>query len=489
MGLRLALIVTTADRYFGMAVNFLTLAIAARLLTPSEFGVTVIGIAITSIAVAARDFAPQAYIVQKSQLDELDIRAAFTWMMLITMPIAASIAIASHWLERVYGQPGLQLYLCLIALALTIDPFQQTIVGLLRREMAFGKVALVNALSALASSAALLFLLHLGFGFQSFGWAGLAASTTMMIISVACRPDLRVFRPTWRGWSPMLRFGSYNGIAALLYRVYEAVPFLIFPRILSFNSLGVLNRVFALVQVSDKVFLAGVMAVAMPAFSQISRDKRDLKAAYIHAIEHITALQWPALAMLAVLAGPIVAVVLGDQWTAAVPLVRIAALGWMFSFSNELNYPILVVNGAMRENLVRAAVIWPISAAILLGAGFLGATAVALSFLITIPLQAVVSMSFVRTKLSITYLEILGALRRSALVTAATVAGPLILAAALARDLQFTVPLAVAAAALSGVGWLIGLWLTTHPMWPEIVRVVARLLDAPIRRRLVPRRS
>lgn len=485
MGIRGALIITTANRYVSMVVNFALIAITARLLTPAEFGVSAIGLAITSIAVAASEFAPQTYLIQKQELNRTDVRATFTLMMLVAAVIASVIVLAAPWLEGAYHQENLTPYLWLIALTLLFEPIHTTITGLLRREMAFVKASIVSLANVLGNAIALIVFAMNGFSFMSFGWGWLIASLASCVVALICRPDLSIFVPTRREWIPLIKFGGYNGPASLLFRVYEAVPFLVFARILPMQALGMLNRMFATMQIPDKFFLAGVVAVALPALTKIGREGGNLKSAYLNTITHITVLQWPALAMMAVLAYPIVDVLLGHQWIAVAPLIQLAAIAWMFNFSYQIDYPVMVACKAMRANLVRSVATWPLSAALLIWAGFYGATAVAASLLFIIPLQAVTSLWFVRRELKLTFVEIAAALRGSVAVTLCSVAGPLAWVWA-HGGFQMSLLEALGMSAVCGAGWLVGLWLTRHPMWDEMTRA---LTHAAERWALTPRRS
>ncbi len=161
------------------------------------------------------------------------------------------------------------------------------------------------------------------------------------------------------------------------------------------------SRGLTICQLPDKVFLAGAISVVLPAFSREARQGRNLKGPYLHALGLITALQWPALLVLAVIAYPVVDILLGHQWHAVAPIAQIMAIASLFSFSFELNYPVLVSIGAMRDIFRRALIVCPISAAIITLAAFHGLQAVALSLLLVIPFQALVSIQFVRRHINI----------------------------------------------------------------------------------------
>jgi O-antigen/teichoic acid export membrane protein len=160
--------------------------------------------------------------------------------------------------------------------------------------------------------------------------------------------------------------------------------------------------------------------------------------------------------------------------------VQILALASLFSFTAELNYPVLVSLGAMRDLLLRALIAWPPSALVIAGASHLGLTAAALSFLAIVPFQAYVSVHFVRRHVPVRWCELADACGRSAVVTLCSAVGPLGVVAALGFRIDMPVPAAVLAGALAAGGWLSGLWLTQHPLVQEI-RLAGRLVRNGLR--------
>ena len=471
-GVRRALIFTIGDRYFALASNFSTIAIASRLLTPEEIGLSVIGMAIVGLALAGREFASGNYLIQHSELTLRDIRAAFTVMLALTLTITITLAAFAPALAQAYGEPRLVAYLRVVCASILTELVTTTIVALLRRDMAFGKVAIINIAYAATASCVTVVLAVLGFSYMSFAWAWLCGAGVGASLALFLRADLRIFVPSLQGWRSVLAFGGYNGANALLFRAYEALPYLLLGRILTIDAAAYLSRALMLCQLPDKVFLSGAVSVLLPAFSNEVRNGRGLKEPYLKAIEFITGMQWPALVVLAILAYPAVHLVFGPQWLAIVPLVRIIAVATMFSFSFELNYPVLVSLGAVRESLLRGLIIWPASAIIILGAGYFGLRAVAWGILLVLPFQAFVSLQFVRRHISMSWLEIGCALRKSLLVSGSAALGPLAVVAATGLRFDLSLELAFVACMSAGCGWLAGLWLTGHPLLQECRHLV-----------------
>jgi O-antigen/teichoic acid export membrane protein len=197
-------------------------------------------------------------------------------------------------------------------------------------------------------------------------------------------------------------------------------------------------------------------------------------------VAYITAVQWPALVFLAIVTEPAVKVVLGSQWMGAVPIVQILALAALFSPCTELNHATLISVGAIRTFMWRSLVGIPLAGIVLCVAAGFGLQALALSFFITVPLNELLVLQAVQRRVHFAWSELGAVLRRSAVVTACSAAGPLALVAAAGFRFDLSVGIAILAGALGAAGWLGGLRLACHPLFGELQYMIG-----VIRRNLV----
>ena len=349
----------------------------------------------------------------------------FTVMLLVSLMIFAVLILLAPWLAYFYRERGLSSVLQVVALAVLLEVIAAPLVALMRRQMAFGDVAIVSITRGVTSAVVTVGLAALGFSYMSFAWGWLAAAFLSSALSIYLRPDTWVFTPQLRGWKEMLTFGGYSGANVLLYKVYEALPTFLLGRTLSLDAVGIYNRATLICQLPNNVLLGGVGSVLLPALSAEVRAGHNLRDSYLRGVSILTALQWPALVVLAVLAHSLVPIVLGAQWLQTVPLIQIMTIAALPSFATELAFPVLVAVGAMRDVLLRALVAWPISAVAIGAAAQFGLTAVALSLFLIFPMQAWVSLYFVRRHLTIGWCDLGKACWKSAVITAASAAGPL----------------------------------------------------------------
>jgi O-antigen/teichoic acid export membrane protein len=485
---RRALLLSTADRYFTFASNFAVAAAVSRILTPAEIGVSVVGMAILGIALSVREFASSTFLIQREVLTREDIRASSTVMLVLTALIVAVLLAATPALVRAYGEERLGAYFHIVCASLFLDLIAIQIVSLLRREMAYVRIVIIDLAGAVVGALTTIVLALSGFSYMSFAWAWLATSVVAGVISLAVHPQPWIFKPCFSHWHGVVRFGGYNGGIALLYKVYDTVPYMLFGWILSPQAAAIFSRSLMICQLPNKLILGGAMSVILPAFSEQAREGRSLKEPYLHALEIITALYWPAFLVLAVMAEPVVQVVLGGQWHEVAPLVRVIAIASLFSFSFEVNYPVMVAMGAIRQSFFRALATFPASAAILIGAILVGGLHMAAwSTLFIIPFQAVVSMSFVKHRLGISHFDVLLALWKSGVAALASAAGPLCIALALGADWRLSFGHAVVAGAAALAGWLVGLKVTKHPLLEEVAHVASAVrANWPFRTAMTP---
>jgi O-antigen/teichoic acid export membrane protein len=316
----------------------------------------------------------------------------------------------------------------------------------------------------------------LGYRYMSFAWASLFSGGLWVLLALWVRPDVSIFRPSLREWRKAIAFASYDSATAILNRLWEALPYVVLGRVLGVDAVGLYSRAVAVCSWPERYLLAGLGPVLLPAFSTHVREGRSLKAAYLKGIEYITCFTWPALILVAIFAHPIVPIVLGNQWTAAVPLVHIMSVALLAWFPAYLTYPALVASGGIRDTLTASVISLPVSALILASASRYGLRVVALSMLVTVPLQVVVAVTFIRRRVGLTWTEMLLAVRKSFIVAASSGIAPLLLHGASHRfDSTISLGTVPIGACLSLSGWLLGLRLTRHPVFSELLRATEKL--------------
>lgn len=483
---REAFVLTFLERYLGLAINLGTLAVVSRLLTPAEVGIAAIGWALLSIPYALRDLGTMDFIVQRKDLTRTEIRTAATVCAIASVILVALVLAAAPRLASAFGEPGISGFLSLMAVAILTDAVANPLIGLMRRDLEFRRVALVNITLSVVTGAATIALAVAGFSYMSTAWAGVLANAAAAGLALALKPAVWVFRPSLSDWRVVLSSGTYFSVMAALTRAYEALPYLALGKSHHLADCGHFNRALQTCQLPEKVLLAGITSVAFPVLAAEVREGRKLKQSYLAAVELITALSWPAYAMLALLAPRVVEILFGAQWEAAAQLVQIMAIASFCGAVSSLNYPMLYAVGHPRIAFSATILTLPVSSAVLVIAANHGAQMLACSMLATVALNNAVVLHFINRHIDLGWGEFLFNLRKSLLVALTTVAGPLVLVIANGVSLRLSIWLQLVAIALAVVGWLGALYLTSHRLLQEVLSIWGFVAAATTRRSAEP---
>ncbi|KDA01434.1 oligosaccharide flippase family protein [Hyphomonas oceanitis] len=470
---RTAVIIATADKYVSTAITLVTTAIIARLINPAEFGVTVLGGAVLLMANTLRDVGTSSYIIQAQELTLPKLRAAFTLNLFLTLTILPCLVFAAPALASLLNSPGLDIYLKICAIPFAVGAIVYPLHALLARDFAFGKLAIINITSTIFNSTALICAAIAGASYLSFAFAQVVSALVGTALLIYFRPSFEIFRPSFSAWKTVLSFSLFSAFTGIVQRATEVLSVVAVGAFMPPAMVGLLSRASMIAQFPERTVMAGVTAAALPAFSEAAREKGDLRKYYLAALERISGLIWPCLALMIVLANPLIRLFLGNDWLETIPLVQIIAGALLLNFPPGLNYPILLAVGAVRPALLlavlQASVVLPV---ITISAQY-GIQAVAWATWPIVAINVVMSTWFVQAYvIRFSWLDIGRALSRSTIATIATVAGPITIVYLAGGSASIGLKESVLATGVGGVSWIGSLYLLKHPIYAEFARIL-----------------
>lgn len=465
---------SAVDKYLSLAITLAMTAIVARMLTPDEIGVFVIANAAIILSETMRDFGTSVYIIQARELTRESVRTAVTVVMGVSALMAIGLFLAAPLVARFYGDHRLVAAVHVAAVCVVCGSLAAPSLALLRRDMDFRAVALINVSGLVVNLATVVVSVLAGWSYLSLIFGAIAYALYVACAAMIHRPNLWMLKPSLAHWREVAAFGGYSSATTLVNNLYSMLPQLLLGRTAGLDAAALYSRAAILCQTPERAVVGAIQPVILPALAARAREGQELKSTYLNALGLLSAVHWPVLLTLAVLAEPAVRILLGQQWASAAPLLRIMALAWLFMAPSALTFPILVAAGRVRDTLTSSLISLTPSAVILVVAAPHGMTALALSMFVTQPLQVGVAMATIRRRIGFSWGEIARTVARSGVVAVTTALVPFLCAihAGFRADPPFLV-LALAAAG-AGAGWLAGLSITRHPLLAEL-RIAAGL--------------
>jgi O-antigen/teichoic acid export membrane protein len=469
--LRTSLAFSLATRYGAVAIQAVALIVLARLLTPEEIGVYAIGAALLALVAVLGDFAVEVYLVQALRLRRSERQAAVAVTLVTSIVVGTAFLLARGPVASFYGEPRLEPVMLAMGATLFFVPINLPVLALLRRRMLFGILFVVTTSGSVAFAVTAVTLAAAGHGAMSMAWATLAETVTVTVLALANRPAPLCW-PALRAWRRVVTFGLTATSTIAIFRLGMTAPELIIGRMLGLEATGLFSRANGMAQIFNKLVLNAIQPVALPALAGELREGRTLKPPFLKKIEYISALAWPSYAFLALMADPIVHVLLGGQWAGTVPIIQTLCLMGVSTPFSALNAEFFVALGKPQRQLAIESMVFPFKIA-LIGAGSLHSVeAVALAVVVIRWTSAILSNHYLRDELGYTHHEVAAAVRKPLVILAAAAAGP----AAIWYVAPINPAWAVAAAAsIAAAGWVAAAFAVHHPLSHEIRLLAGRM--------------
>ncbi len=301
-------------------------AVTARLLPAEAFGLIAMANVVLRFGSYFAQMGVGRALVQRQQIDDDDVRAAFTSSTVLggatALIVFAAAPIAAGYFQTDEVVPVMRW----LALTFVVTGLGATARALLQRQLRFRASSAIEVASyALGYAVPTLVLAANGYGVWSLvaGAIGQAAVTTAASMALARHSLWPMLR--WAPHARLLRFGAtVSGISVLEF-LGAAMDTLIIGRFGTPAQLGVYNRAFMLASLPTYQVNQGIAKVLFPVLSAGRADPAAFATALTAATRSAIKLVVPLGVGMGLTAPELIHVVLGDAWPDAVPVFAILA--------------------------------------------------------------------------------------------------------------------------------------------------------------------
>jgi len=359
-------------------------AILARLLVPAAFGlVTMAGLVLRFGQYFAQMGVGQA-LVQRRVLDPEHVSAGLWASVSVGVMFSASIWVVAPLAAAMFHSAELTMVLRVMGLTFAIGGTSTVASAMLRRNMRFRAVALSDITAYVVGYAGVgVFMALSGSGVWSLVAAALSQALIASIAyNILARPRLvPVLR--WQPYRDVLGFGSTVSLISFLEFLNSSLDTIVVGRFSGSASLGYYNKALSLTGLPMQYMSTSLSSVLLPSFSRVQSDTARLRKAYVTVMTVFAGIGLPIAFGMSAASREIVDVLLGPQWAASVPVMRLVALASAASMLSHFGGVILEATAHLGDKLVIRLVQLAVFACLLLGLSRFGLVGYALAFTIS----------------------------------------------------------------------------------------------------------
>ncbi len=363
-----------------IVLGFIRTLLLMRLLTPDQFGTFALPLALSTFALPFTNLGIDSALLQKKDPQPAAFSTNFVLRVGFALAVLLLFVLAAPLLRLLYSAQVVLIFLILLAVNV-VDASYGTPGIILRREMRFGSLALLNLVSSIAMTFTSPLLAYLGAGVWSLvvedsmgsfvRWAG-----TWLVL----RPWRISLRFDRQEAVSQVRFGVHVMSSQLLGNLLDRFDDFWTGTVLGSTALGYYSRAYDLAQYPERVLATPVTNVFISTYSALQDQKKELSQAFFRSSSFLIRAGFWLNATLLVAAPDLIYLLFGSTWLPAVPLFRLM-LVYIILDPIYINLSYLVIGAGQPVLLTRVRIVQVVIfvVAVILGAALGGTSGVALA--------------------------------------------------------------------------------------------------------------
>ena len=325
------------ERITAQIVSLLVSIVLARLLSPDDYGAVALVMVFITIA---NVFVTNGFgnaLIQKKDADNLDFSSVLYINIGISCLIYLLLFIAAPFIAKFYNLPILVPTLRVLGIRIIVAAINSVQHAYVSRNLLFKRFFWSTLFGTIVSGVVGIVLAYKGFGI----WALVAqyltntcTDTIVLWFTVKWRPVLRC---SWYRAKSLLSFGWKLLVSGLIDTGYNQLRNLLIGKFYTSSDLAFYNQGDKYPQLLVINVNTSIGSVIFPAMSKYQDNHVKVKNMTRTAIQVSSFIMWPLMLGLAVVAEPLIRIILTEKWLPCVPYLQI------FCFSYGL-WPIHTAN-------------------------------------------------------------------------------------------------------------------------------------------------
>lgn len=313
-------------RWFDRLIGVISTILLARLLTPDDFGVVALAMIVLGLAMVMLDLGINVAVVQRSTLDHQDLDTAWTIRLLQNGVIAIGLSALAIPAARYYGDPRLEPVLWFLAFAYLLDGMTGMAPAIFQKRQQYAREVTYFALKRFFGFVVTISLAYWLRSYWALVYGTIAANAGGALLSHLMLGRLPRF--TLARWRTFVGASFWLALRSMADYFAQELDKIVVGRRDGTAALGGYSIASQIAAMPTTELLAPLSRALFPAMAAIKDDGAALARMFLLALGIQCTLALPAAAGLALVAGDLVPVMLGEQWLGAVPILVALALAF-----------------------------------------------------------------------------------------------------------------------------------------------------------------
>ena len=329
--------------------SFVIGIILARLLSPSDFGLIGMLAVFISISNVFIEGGLAKALIQRKDCQDIDFSTAFVSNVGMSLVIYLVLFLSAPLIAAFYDEPILTDITRILSLNFVFGSFNIVQRAKLMANVDFKSLAQINVITTIVSGLVGIMMAYLGAGVWTLVGQTLCSSIVLLFLF-----------PIYSKWTPSIKFsknsfcqlfnfGSKLMITGIYSVILNNISTICIGRFYKSSQLGFYTRASQFSEMISSTLYDVMGNVTFPVLSHLQDERDRLIAVYRRSLFLTAMIIFPIMILCALLARPLVLILLTDKWLPCVVLMQWLFLARMFTPLSAINMNIL--NAVGRSDL------------------------------------------------------------------------------------------------------------------------------------------
>lgn len=338
------------DSIAGSGISFIIGIILARILSPDAFGLIGLVTVFFAIANTFIDSGFSTGLIRKVRCTNIEYDTVFYFNIAVSFLLYLILFIAAPFIALFFKEPQLINLVRVLSFSIVIDSISIVQRVILTREINFKLQTRISLISAVASG-----FIGIGMAYAGYGvWSLVFQIITKQFLNGLFLWVLSKWRPTLNfsttAFKELFTFGSKLLGSGLITAIQNNIYYFVIGKFFSAASLGFYTRAEQFNSIVINNITGTLERVFFPVLSSIQEDEVRMKTTLKKMIRTSFFITYFALITMAIVAKPMIDVLIGPKWAESVLYLQLICIGSVFFPFNVVNSNILKVKG--RSDLI-----------------------------------------------------------------------------------------------------------------------------------------
>ncbi|MGI9436926.1 MAG: lipopolysaccharide biosynthesis protein [Geminicoccaceae bacterium] len=323
--------------------GLINMVILARLLVPEDFGLIAMAMIFVGAIEILSEFNFDVVLIKEQQVRRAHYDTAWTLSIIRGVVMAALLLAIAGPAASVFDEPRLSPMISALSVSSLLLGLQNIGVVDFRKSLDFRKDFIFMASERVV---AVMVSVGLALWLQNY-WALVGGIIAGKLWRVVASYAMHPFRPTFAltMWRELFAFAKWLLLQNMLLFFRNRIDRLVIGKVLGAATLGLYTIAFDLANLVTSELMAPVRRALFPGYAKLAHQPDRISRLFVDIFGLTLWLGAPIAVGTALLADPLIHVLLGAEWRGAVPIVQMLAVAGFIALLSSGSHPVFLALG------------------------------------------------------------------------------------------------------------------------------------------------